>query len=239
MNNCDKIISCKEIYYLIEKISSDTFIKDQIPQKVFFYLRINYLHLLDEAKKIEQIKGLFLKDQYDEIGKYELNISIYTLPFKEVENLYLTYNTFLGLSFMIQDIKELKEFIAMDMSKQIIYDRAVILDKLFIQDNLQLELPIKVNYILHKNIETLRSLALEIDKKRLAIGEKYADNSKQNEEGSISIKKEFIDLANHDLQSLMSENVNVPIVKLKISDFQDVKITSELMQAIFFMIEED
>ena len=103
------------------------------------------------------------------------------------------------------------------------------------QDNNQ-KLPIKINFYLQKNKNTLIALAQEIEKTRVEIAQSYGELNQETQqfvvppEKVIEASKELNDLFN------LEQDVNIYMINIdSLSD--DYAMTTAQMEAIMFMIE--
>ena len=115
-----------------------------------------------------------------------------------------------------------------------IYMRAQELSIAF-NDNKQY-LPIKINFYIQKNKDTLMALAQDIETNRIRIMEEYGV---KNEDGtSYIIKTENIDIAQKEITDLfgIEQEVNIYTVSLD-SIPEGTILTTGQMEAIMFMIE--
>lgn len=97
-------------------------------------------------------------------------------------------------------------------------------------------LPIKINFYIQKNKDTLMALAQDIETNRIRIMEEYGV---KNEDGtSYIIKTENIDVAQKEITDLFSieQEVNIYTVSLD-SIPEGTALTTGQMEAIMFMIE--
>ena len=122
----------------------------------------------------------------------------------------------------------------MKMTNNEIYSHANQLLEAF-QDNTQ-KLPIKINFYLQKNKNTLVEMAQEIEKTRMEIAQSYGevDNETQQfiipPEKAMEASKELNDLFN------LEQDVNIYMINAdSLSD--DYDMTTAQMEAIMFMIE--
>ena len=96
-------------------------------------------------------------------------------------------------------------------------------------------LPIKVNFYLQKNKNTLQALAIEIEKAKMEVGAKYGVANE--EEGRYIIPQENMGIAQKELEDLFSLEQEVNIYKVDIDAFgDDLKLTIAEMEALMFMI---
>lgn len=103
--------------------------------------------------------------------------------------------------------------------------------------NNSLQLPIKANFYLQKNIKELLDLAQEVEKERIAIGKKYG--TFDEEQSNYRIDPDKLQDAQKDMNELLEIPQEVKIYKLKLEDFGEINLTSKQMQALLFMIEEE
>lgn len=102
--------------------------------------------------------------------------------------------------------------------------------------NIEVRLPIKVNFFLQKNIQTLMALAQEIEQARLGIAQHYGDI---NEEGNgYIVPPDRISEAQQELTDLLSLEQEVNIHTFKIEDFGNIELSFQELSNIMFMIEE-
>lgn len=123
----------------------------------------------------------------------------------------------------------------MKMSNLEIYSTAQSFNKAF--ENFNEYLPVKINFFMQKNKNIISSLAQDIDNARMEIIQTYG---KLNDEGDAYIvPPESIDIANKELADLFSIEQEVNINKISLSAFDGVKFTTDQVQAIMFMIDEE
>ena len=120
----------------------------------------------------------------------------------------------------------------MKLTNQKIYDAAIQLASFQIEG----KLPVRINFFLQKNIQTLAAAAQEIETVRVGIAQEYGE---LNEDGNQYIvppekialaQKEIVDLFN------LEQDLNIHIFKLE--DFNDIELTYQQLSSIMFMIEE-
>lgn len=102
----------------------------------------------------------------------------------------------------------------------------------------ELNLPVKVNFYLQKNMTAIVEMAQEIDKTRKEIIEKFGTPV---EEGSdeITVAPENLDAANKELTDLFDLEQDVKIYPIKLDWFGDINFSSQQVAAISYMIEEE
>lgn len=122
----------------------------------------------------------------------------------------------------------------MKLKNSEIYNIAMLLTDNF-KDSKQY-LPVKINFYIQKNKDTLMTLAQDIETNRIRIMEEYGV---KNEDGtSYIIKTENIDAAQKEITDLfdIEQEVNICIVSLD-SIPEGTTLTTGQMEAIMFMIE--
>lgn len=98
-------------------------------------------------------------------------------------------------------------------------------------------LPVKINFFLQKNIQTLTTLGKEVENARLAIVQQYGE---LNEEGTAYIiPADKIEAASNELNDLLSLEQDVLIRTFKIESFDNVDLTYKQMNALMFMIDDE
>ena len=103
-------------------------------------------------------------------------------------------------------------------------------------ENPELILPIKANFYLQKNKNTLLELAQEIETARNEIFAKYGT---LNEQGTgYNFEESVIGQANAELEELLTLSQEVSLYMINIDDFKDIKLNNQEMGALMLMIEE-
>lgn len=122
----------------------------------------------------------------------------------------------------------------MKMTNNEIYIRARQLMEAF-QDGDQ-KLPIKVNFYLQKNKNTLLGLAQDIEQARLGIAQTYGVLDESGEQ--YQIPDENLEKASHELEDLFNLEQDVPVSMIKIDSLDDdLTLTTAQMEALMFMAE--
>ena len=103
-------------------------------------------------------------------------------------------------------------------------------------DSADLKLPVKINFYLQKNIQTLKTLASEIEENRLAIVRNYGELT---EDGSAySIPADKVAEAQKELNDLFNLEQEVQIYTVNIDALNDdMVLTMSQMEALMFMID--
>lgn len=113
-----------------------------------------------------------------------------------------------------------------------IYNIAVMLTDAFKQE---VNLPVKINFYLQKNITTILTAAKDIDKTRNEIIKKYCVLDDANQ---YIVSKDDIDNVNQDLETLLALTQDIIVYPLYLEDFGEITLSTSQMAAIMFMIEE-
>lgn len=120
----------------------------------------------------------------------------------------------------------------MKLNNQKIYEYATQLASF----NLDIRLPIKINFFLQKNINILREAAQEIDQARLQVAQQYGT---PNEDGtSYQVPAENMAAAQQELNDLFSIEQEINIHIFKLDEFDNIELTMGQLSSIMFMIEE-
>lgn len=121
----------------------------------------------------------------------------------------------------------------MKLTNNKIYTYATDLAAAFQDDNLKL--PIKINFYLHKNKETLIAMAQDIEKARLDLLAQYGELNPETNRFTIFPDK--MDIAAKELEDLFNLEQEVNIYTVSIDNFgDDLTLTSGQMEALLFMI---
>ena len=102
--------------------------------------------------------------------------------------------------------------------------------------SVDIKLPVRINFFLQKNIQTIMIAFQEIETAKLGIGKEYGEL----EEGGMSyrISPEKMDIVQSELNDLFSLEQELPIHIFKLDDFDGIELTTAQLSAIMFMIEE-
>lgn len=99
------------------------------------------------------------------------------------------------------------------------------------------KLPIKINFYLQKNKNTLIELASSIEIARMEIAKNYGDLEVESQQYIIPPEK--IEEVNKELMDLLSLEQEVQIYMINIDNLSDdLSFTTAQMEAIMFMIEQ-
>ncbi len=122
--------------------------------------------------------------------------------------------------------------VSIKMNNGMIYQYALTLNEV-LNDN-DLQMPVAVIFSIEKNKQTLMAVAQDVEKYRMDIIKKYGEEI----DGNYNVPQDKIEIANKELQDLFSIEQEVSIYKFNIEDLGDIKLTSNQMNAILFMIED-
>ena len=123
----------------------------------------------------------------------------------------------------------------MTLTNNEIYNYATFLQENF--SNNEIKFPIKVNFYLQKNLNTLIELAQEIEKQRIEIIQEYGVENKETQK--IEVPAEKTQEATEKMNELFDLTQEVQIYKVKLDAFGDISLTPGQMQALLFMIDEE
>jgi hypothetical protein len=122
----------------------------------------------------------------------------------------------------------------MKMTNNEIYMHARNLMEVFTDANQRL--PIKVNFYLQKNKNTLLELAQDIEKSRVEIAKNYGELDESGEQYIIPNDK--MEAAAKELEDLFNLEQDVHIYKINVDSLSDdLTMTTAQMEAIMFMID--
>ena len=97
-------------------------------------------------------------------------------------------------------------------------------------------LPIKVNFYLQKNKNTLIALAQDIEKARMEIAQQYGKLDEETQQ--YIIPEDKIAEASKEIADLFNLEQEVAISKINIDSLSDdITLTTAQMEAIMFMID--
>jgi len=102
--------------------------------------------------------------------------------------------------------------------------------------DLNLSLPVKVNFYLQKNIDVIVDMAKDIEMTRNKIFQQYGTPT---EDGNYTFEDDNLEKANQELVDLFELQQEVPIYQISIDSFDGIELTSNQVKAISFMIKEE
>ena len=98
------------------------------------------------------------------------------------------------------------------------------------------KLPIKINFYLQKNKNTLLALAQDIEKSRLEIAQNFGELDETGTQYQIPAEK--LAEASKELEDLFNLEQDVAIAKISVDSLSDdLTLTTAQMEAIMFMID--
>lgn len=113
------------------------------------------------------------------------------------------------------------------------------LKKIFLDLGQDIELPVKINFFLQKNIKTLMDAAQEIEEMRLKIGKKYGTYEAETQSYHI-LNGENLEKAQQEIINLLSIDQVLDINLISLTELQNTThLTVGQMNAMLFMIDND
>lgn len=120
----------------------------------------------------------------------------------------------------------------MKLTNQQIYNYA----NSFANLNIDICLPVRINFFLNRNIELIKSLGEEIEDTRLQIAQSFGE---LNSEGTqYVVPSEQIPQAQKELEDLFNIVQEVNIHTFTLDEFDGIELPYEQTKLIMFMIEE-
>lgn len=98
--------------------------------------------------------------------------------------------------------------------------------------------PVKINFFMQKNIDTITALANEIENARTTIIKRYGTQDEENPE-QYTVPNDKIDDATNELNDLFNLEQEITINMLELSWFDEIELTTPQVSAISFMINEE
>ena len=122
----------------------------------------------------------------------------------------------------------------MKLNNNQIYSYTTQLNNIF--SNCNIKMPVRINFFLQKNIQTIAAAGQEIEAARMNIAQQFGT---LNEEGtSYIVPLDQMAAANKELTDLFNLEQDLNIHIFKLDDFDGIELTYDQMSAIMFMIEE-
>ena len=100
------------------------------------------------------------------------------------------------------------------------------------------QFPVKVNFFLQKNMNSLIEMARDVEKTRSDIITKYGEPSPDNDEQYI-VPDDKIEEAAKELNDLFTLEQEVAVNMLKLDWFDGIDMTAQQVAAITYMIEDE
>lgn len=122
-----------------------------------------------------------------------------------------------------------------NMTNNEIYNTALALMENVV--NLNLTLPVKVNFYLQKNITALLAIAEDIEKTRTEILSKYG--TMNEETGNYEFENDNLEKVSQELIDLFELEQEVPIYEISLDAFGDIELNANQLKAILYMIKEE
>lgn len=123
------------------------------------------------------------------------------------------------------------------MSNLDIYNTANSLAE-YVRDNMDVALPVKVNFFLQKNMNELINLAQEIEESRIEIIKKYGVQEEDNpDQFTVPVEKQAE--ATKELEDLFALEQEVSINMLKLDWFDDINLTGQQVASLAYMIDDE
>lgn len=123
------------------------------------------------------------------------------------------------------------------MSNLDIYNTANSLAE-YVRDNMDIALPVKVNFFLQKNMNELINLAQEIEESRIEIIKKYGVQEEDNPD-QFTVPAEKQAEATKELEDLFALEQEVSINMLKLDWFDDINLTGQQVASLAYMIDDE
>lgn len=122
-----------------------------------------------------------------------------------------------------------------NMTNNEIYNTALALMENVV--NLNLTLPVKVNFYLQKNVTALLAIAEDIEKTRTEILSKYG--TMNEETGNYEFEDDNLEKVSQELIDLFELEQEVPIYEISLDAFGDIELNSNQFKAILYMIKDE
>lgn len=102
-----------------------------------------------------------------------------------------------------------------------------------IQDS-SIKFPAKISFTIIHNLKILGSIVQEIEEAKMTIIKNY---SEKGEDYKIPVDK--VAVANKELADLANVEVEVPLMKIKMQDIENLNISLKIAAALSHMLEEE
>ena len=119
-----------------------------------------------------------------------------------------------------------------------IYNMATALIGAFQSNGENTNYPVKVNFYLQKNMNSVIEIAKDIEAKRVEIIKKYGNPSEEDPEAYI-IPDENIEVASKEVNDLLELEQEVAINMIKLDWLDGIDMSAAQVAAMSFMIDED
>lgn len=123
------------------------------------------------------------------------------------------------------------------MSNLEIFNTANALVEVF-QNVVELELPVKVNFFLQKNMNSIVEMARDIETARADIIKKYGEASEENPDQFV-VPEDKLEVATSELNDLLSLEQEVAVNMLDLEWFDNINLNARQVAALTFMINDE
>ena len=158
----------------------------------------------------------------------------------EFRKQYISYNKKKELSKTIDTMRKRRNFMVLRKmySNLQIYNMATALIGAFQSSGEDTNYPVKVNFYLQKNMNSVIEIAKDIEAKRVEIIKKYGNPSEEDPEAYI-IPDENIEVASKEVNDLLELEQEVAINMIKLDWLDGIDMSAAQVAAMSFMIDED
>lgn len=221
-----------KIYYCIEK-NKKIFhaIHNEIEQTRLYIAR--YYGNIDEETGVVSINEPYLSkatQELDDLFNVTQEIELLYISLLSLRNYFFTFEEMSVLEIMIND-DVIKEQQYMHFTNSQVYEIALLFQQAF-KDFAQY-LPAEIGFYIQKNKSLIFKQAQKLEMQRINIINNY-----QKDKGT-TLSEAQIQEINEELQKILNEEVDIPIVKINLSDLQGVSFTPLQMEVLLFMIDEN
>lgn len=102
-------------------------------------------------------------------------------------------------------------------------------------DNKDIQFPAKVSFAVVRNLRTLEPIVADIEKSRNDLIQKEAIE----ENGSWRIPKDKVDGVNKQLEDLSETEIGITLLKIRMSDIENMNLSLQEMVSLYDIIEEE
>ena len=121
----------------------------------------------------------------------------------------------------------------MKLSNKTIYQYGTALINLQINE---IRFPVAIGFFLQRNIKKILALGAEIEQLRIELAQRFGHLDVAS--GNFNIPVNNREIAQQELNNLLNIEQDVDIHIFKLSEFENIELTYEQLDAIAFMIEE-
>ncbi len=103
----------------------------------------------------------------------------------------------------------------------------------------ELIMPVKLSFKLLRNSKTIEPIALSFEEASNSTIMKYANPLQGEDVGKMEISKEDFEKVKFEIKELEDEDVDIPLLPIKLSELEDLDLTMRDLAGLYPIIENE